>query len=99
MLVRGGRDGTGRRRVVAGMTGQERREYGLAGEARYQLEREELSLTAYRDEAATQDRDALARDDNAASAPGKVCELCGREITAHQEARLLPDGEWIHEAC
>lgn len=81
------------------MTGRERKEYGLAGEARYQLEREELSLTAYRAEAPGQDRDALARDDNAASAPGKVCELCGREITARQEARLLPDGEWIHEAC
>jgi hypothetical protein len=38
-------------------------------------------------------------DDNAATAPGKVCELCGSVITAGQEARLLPDGGWIHEAC
>jgi hypothetical protein len=37
--------------------------------------------------------------DNAATAPGKVCELCGSVITASQEARLRVDGEWIHEAC
>jgi hypothetical protein len=41
----------------------------------------------------------LVRDDNAATAPGKVCELCGSVITAGQEARLRPDGWWIHEAC
>jgi hypothetical protein len=38
-------------------------------------------------------------DDNAASAPGKVCELCGAVIKANQEARRRFDGEWIHEAC
>ena len=38
-------------------------------------------------------------DDNAATAPGKVCELCGSVITAGHEARLRPDGWWIHEAC
>jgi hypothetical protein len=38
-------------------------------------------------------------DGNAASAPGKVCELCGAVIKANQEARRRLDGEWIHEAC
>jgi hypothetical protein len=38
-------------------------------------------------------------DGNAASAPGKVCELCGAVIKAKQEARRRFDGEWIHEAC
>ena len=38
-------------------------------------------------------------DDNAATAPGKVCELCGAVIKAGQEARRRVSGEWIHEAC
>ena len=37
--------------------------------------------------------------DNEAHAPGKVCELCNRAIEAGQDARLRPDGHWIHEAC
>ena len=46
-----------------------------------------------------QDQDGLTQDDNAATAPGKVCELCGSVITAGQEARFRVDGWWIHEAC
>jgi hypothetical protein len=38
-------------------------------------------------------------DTNAATAPGKVCGLCGALIKANQEARRRVDGEWIHEAC
>lgn len=38
-------------------------------------------------------------DDNAATAPGKICELCGELISARQEARRRVNGEWIHEAC
>lgn len=38
-------------------------------------------------------------DDNAATAPGKKCELCGELITARQEVRRRVSGEWIHEAC
>jgi hypothetical protein len=41
----------------------------------------------------------LNYDDNDATAPGKVCGLCGSVITAGQQARLRPDGSWIHEAC
>jgi hypothetical protein len=48
---------------------------------------------------AREQRPAELADDNAATAPGKVCELCGSVITASQEARLRVDGEWIHEAC
>lgn len=38
-------------------------------------------------------------DGNAATAPGKVCELCGAAIRAGQDARRRVNGEWIHEAC
>ena len=44
-------------------------------------------------------RERLSYDDNDAIAPGKVCELCDSVITAGQQARLRPDGWWIHEAC
>jgi hypothetical protein len=44
-------------------------------------------------------RERLNYDDNDVTAPGKVCELCGSVITAGQQARLRPDGAWIHEAC
>ena len=44
-------------------------------------------------------RQRLNYEDNEATAPGKVCELCGSVITAGQQARLRPDGGWIHEAC
>jgi hypothetical protein len=44
-------------------------------------------------------RESLNYDDNDATAPRKVCELCGSVITASQQARLRPDGTWIHEAC
>lgn len=43
--------------------------------------------------------DAVLADSNAATAPGKICELCGAVIGASQEARRRVDGEWIHEAC
>ena len=45
------------------------------------------------------DQDRLSQDDNAATAPGPLGELCGSVITAGQEARLRFDGWWIHEAC
>ena len=38
-------------------------------------------------------------DSNAATAPGKTCQLCGAIIKATQEARRRVNGEWIHEAC
>jgi hypothetical protein len=44
-------------------------------------------------------RSRLSYDENDATAPGKVCELCGSVITAGQQARLRADGGWIHEAC
>ena len=44
-------------------------------------------------------RERLTYDDNAATAPGKICELCGSVIAAGQPARLRADGWWIHEAC
>jgi hypothetical protein len=44
-------------------------------------------------------RGRLSYDDNDATAPGKICELCGSVINAGQQARLRPDGWWIHEAC
>jgi hypothetical protein len=50
-------------------------------------------------EAREEHRGRLTYDDNEATAPGKVCELCGSVITAGQGARLRPDGCWIHEEC
>jgi len=50
-------------------------------------------------EAREEHRGRLTYDDNEATAAGKVCELCGSVITAGQQARLRPDGWWIHEAC
>ncbi len=41
----------------------------------------------------------LDPEDNEAHAPGQVCERCGAVITASQDARLLPDGHWVHEVC
>ena len=64
--------------------------------------RHEAEERARRREDAEEREDKQGRqvaDDNAATAPGKVCELCGSVITAGQEARLRPDGWWIHEAC
>jgi len=37
--------------------------------------------------------------DNAAHAPGKTCQRCEQLIAADQDARLLPDGRWIHDTC
>ena len=51
-----------------------------------------------REEAREHSQNALA-DGNAATAPGKVCQLCGAVIRAGQEARRRVNGEWIHEAC
>jgi hypothetical protein len=45
------------------------------------------------------DQNGLAADTNAATAPGKICELCGAVIEGTQEARRRVNGEWIHEAC
>ena len=41
----------------------------------------------------------LEAEDNEAHAPGAVCERCDAIITASQDARRLPDGNWVHEAC
>ena len=46
-----------------------------------------------------QEVEYLDPEDNEAHAPGTVCERCGAVITAGQDARRLPDGQWIHEVC
>jgi hypothetical protein len=28
-----------------------------------------------------------------------VCERCGTDVNATQNARVLPDGRWVHEVC
>jgi hypothetical protein len=45
------------------------------------------------------DRIYLDAEDNELHAEGKVCERCGMVITASQDVRRLPDGEWMHEVC
>jgi hypothetical protein len=46
-----------------------------------------------------QELEYLDPEDNEAHAPGQVCARCGTVITAGQDARLRPDGHWIHEVC
>jgi hypothetical protein len=63
------------------------------------LPREEAErYSQERQDARDKDPNAVA-DSNAATAPGKICELCGGAIQPDQEARLRVDGEWIHEGC
>jgi hypothetical protein len=56
-------------------------------------------LPAQGSEHSREGNDNALTDSNAATAPGKICELCGAVISASQEARRRVDGEWIHEAC
>ncbi len=41
----------------------------------------------------------LDPSENEARAPGVECGMCGVLIGPDQDARLLPDGRWIHQAC
>jgi hypothetical protein len=43
--------------------------------------------------------DYLDPENNELHVAGQLCQRCGTAITVTQEARLLPDGHWIHEAC
>lgn len=38
-------------------------------------------------------------ESNEAHVPGSVCERCGQIISATQDARRRPDGQWVHEEC
>jgi hypothetical protein len=46
-----------------------------------------------------QEVEYLEPEDNEAHAPGQVCARCKTVITAGQDARRLPGGQWIHEVC
>jgi ribosomal protein S27AE len=39
------------------------------------------------------------QDDNELRAPGQLCARCGQGITASQDVRRLPDGNFVHEVC
>lgn len=78
------------------------------GEEQWQPEEEPTSVREEEDlgEREIQEHDRedqeveyLDPDDNEAHAPGQVCARCGTVITAGQDARLRPDGRWIHEVC
>ena len=48
----------------------------------------------------TRDRIYLEAEENELHASeGAVCGLCATVITANQDARKLPDGQWVHEVC
>ena len=69
-----------------------------------ELEEEERELYGgerelYEHEAEERQVDYLDPEDNELHAPDQVCERCGTVITAMQEARLRPDGHWVHEVC
>lgn len=72
-------------------------EFGPQGTAYEEPAEETFSID--QESLSKDDRDWQVEFDNAAHAPGRICELCGAVITASQDARLEPDGRWIHEAC
>jgi hypothetical protein len=41
----------------------------------------------------------LDTESNEAHAAGQICERCGQSITAVQDVRRRPDGQWVHEEC
>jgi hypothetical protein len=75
----------------------------LIREERVEVTRYDLGMLDDDSDAAAEAREEhrarLPYDDNDATAPGQVCELCGSVITAGQQARLRADGRWIHETC
>jgi hypothetical protein len=48
-----------------------------------------------------QDEEAefIDAESNEAHAAGQVCERCGQVISALQDVRRRPDGQWAHEEC
>jgi hypothetical protein len=56
-------------------------------------------MTTQSKDLSSSNRIRLAEPGSAAHAPRRVCELCGAAIMASQDARLEPNGRWIHEAC
>ena len=59
----------------------------------------ERELYEHEEEERERDRSSLDPEDNELHAPGQVCERCGTVISALQEVRRLPDGQWVHEVC
>jgi hypothetical protein len=77
-----------------------RPEFGPQGTAYEELAEDAVPVVPTDEESLTDyGRERPVEFDNAAHAPGRICELCGAVITARQDARLEPDGRWIHEAC
>jgi hypothetical protein len=79
------------------MTSPSPAEFGPQGAAYEELAQD--AVPTDQESLGAHNRDRLVEFDNAAHAPGRICELCGAVITASQDARLEPDGRWIHEAC
>ncbi len=77
-----------------------RPEFGPQGTAYEELAEDAVPVVPTDDESLTEHSRARSVElDNVAHAPGRICELCGAVIMASQDARLEPDGRWIHEAC
>lgn len=38
-------------------------------------------------------------EDHEMHVAGKVCTYCGKVISASQPARLVGEGDWVHEDC
>lgn len=41
----------------------------------------------------------LEPEDNEAHHAGESCALCGAALAGGDDARLLPDGGWVHQVC
>ena len=52
-------------------------------------------------ERAIEDRELeyVEPEDNEAHHPGEPCACCGALLAEDDDARLLPDGHWVHETC
>jgi hypothetical protein len=53
----------------------------------------------YEQQAEQRELDYLDPGGNELHVRGQVCKRCGRDIAATQDARMLPDGHWVHEVC
>jgi hypothetical protein len=76
---------------------EERKRFDAEGSPEPQVAEEEGEL--YDREREDEEVNFLDPESNEAHAAGQVCERCGQVITGQQDARLRPDGRWVHEEC
>jgi hypothetical protein len=76
---------------------EERKRFEAEGPPEPQVAEEESEIQEHEREGV--EPEFIDAESNEAHAAGQVCERCGQVITAQQDARLRPDGRWVHEEC